>query len=79
MAHAVDNTQLHALNELARKVSKGTEQTLAAATHLLNHIASNNRPKIKYYASDMILQVDSDASFQVCEQARSRAGGYHYL
>ena len=42
MARAVDNTQLHALNELARKVSKGTEATLSAATHLLNYIASNN-------------------------------------
>merc|ERR1711884_585583 len=30
-------------------------------------------------ASDMILYVDSDAAFQVCEQARSRTGGYHYL
>jgi hypothetical protein len=79
MARAVDNTQLHALNELARKVSKGTEATLIAATHLLNYIASNNRPSIRYQASDMILQIDSDASFQVCEQARSRAGGYHYL
>ena len=27
----------------------------------------------------MILQVDSDAAFQVSPQARSRAGGYHYL
>jgi hypothetical protein len=79
MARAVDNTQLHALNELARKASKGTEATLAAATHLLNYIASNNRPRICYQASDMVLQIDSDASFQVCEQARSRAGGYHYL
>ena len=78
MARAVDNTQLHALNELARKASKGTEATLAAANHLLNYIASNNRPRIMYQASDMILQVDSDASFQVCEQARSRAGGYHF-
>ena len=27
----------------------------------------------------MILHIDSDAAFQVCDQARSRAGGYHYL
>ena len=27
----------------------------------------------------MILHIDSDASFQVCAQARSRVGGYHYL
>lgn len=27
----------------------------------------------------MILYVDSDAAFQVCEQARSETGNYHYL
>ena len=32
-----------------------------------------------YRASDMILQVDSDAAYLVCPEARSRAGGYHYL
>ena len=75
----MDNTQLHALNELARTVSKGTSDTMEAAIHLLNYIATHNRPRICYKASDMILQIDSDASFQVCEQARSRAGGYHFL
>ena len=79
LARAVDNTQLHALNELASKVAKGTVNTLEAATHLLNYIASNPRPRTRYQASDMTLQVDSDASFQVCNQARSRAGGLNYL
>ena len=79
MARALDNTLLHALNELACQVTKGTTSTLAAATYLLNYIASNPKPRIRYYASDMILHIDSDASFQVCPQARSRAGGYHYL
>ena len=79
MARAIDNTQLHALNELARTVSKGTSETMEATIYLLNYIAAHNRPRICYRASDMILQVDSDASFQVCEQARSRVGGYHFL
>ena len=30
-------------------------------------------------ASDMILRVDSDAAYLVAPEARSRAGGYHYL
>ena len=46
---------------------------------LLNHIASNPKPKIRFQASDMILQIDSDAAFQVRPEARSRAGGYLYL
>ena len=79
MARAIDNTQLHALNELARTVARGTQETLAAATYLLNYVATHTRPRTRYRASDMILQIDSDASFQVCEGAKSRVGGYHYL
>ena len=79
MARAVDNTILHTLNELARKVTKATEATLEATIYLLNYIASNPRPRIQYRASDMILCIDSDAAFQVSEGAQSRAGGYHYL
>lgn len=79
LAKAVDNTMLHALNEIACNVSAGTEKTLEAATYLLNYIACNPKPRTQYQASDMILQVDSDAPFHVCPQARSRAGGYLYL
>ena len=79
MARALDNTLLHALNELARKAANATEKVLAATNYLLNYIASNPTPKIQFRASDMILHIDSDAAFQVCDMARSRAGGYHYL
>ena len=70
---------LHALNEIACDVSDGAEKALEAAQYLLNYIASNPRPKIRFHASDMILQVDSDAAFNVRPKGRSRAGGYHYL
>jgi hypothetical protein len=79
LARALDNTLLHSLNEIACAASSGTEATLEAATYLLNYIACNQKPKIRFRASDMILQVDSDAAFQVCPKARSRAGGYLYL
>ena len=79
LARALDNTQPHSLNEIACSAATGTEATLAAATYLLNYIASNPKPRIRFTASDMVLQVDSDAAFQVCPKARSRAGGYHYL
>ena len=66
LARAVDNTMLHALNEIACNVSKGTEKTLEAANYLLNYIACNPKPKIRFQASDMVLQIDSDAAFHVC-------------
>jgi hypothetical protein len=79
MGRALDNTMLHALNDIACAVTKGTEATLAATTYFLNYIASNPSPRIRYRASDMILYVESDAAYLVCPEARSRAGGYHYL
>ena len=39
-ARAVDDTMLHALNELASQQSKGTEQTLKATLHFLNYAAT---------------------------------------
>jgi hypothetical protein len=75
-ARAVDNTMLHALNEIAS--SKHTEETLRATRYFLNYAASNPDGKIVYRKSDMILQGDSDAAYLVCPEARSRAGGYIY-
>ena len=75
----MDNTHLYALNDIACAVSKGTDTTMAATKYFLNYIASNPTPRIKYRASDMVLQIESDAAYLVSPQARSRAGGYHYL
>ena len=34
---------------------------------------------IRYYASDMILNIHSDASYLTAPKARSRAGGHYFL
>ena len=70
---------LHALNEIARSASKGTEATLRATRYLLNYAATNPNTEIIYRASDMILRSYSDAAYLVAPNARSRAGGYHFL
>jgi hypothetical protein len=75
-ARAVDNTMLHALNEIAS--SKHTEETMEATRYFLNYAACNPNGKVVYRKSDMILQGDSDAAYLVCPEARSRAGGYIY-
>ena len=74
---AVDNTMLHALNEIAS--AGNTEDTLKATKHFLNYASSNPGSEIIYRASDMILNIESDAAYLVFPGARSRAGGYHYL
>jgi len=55
------------------------EQRAAALTHLLNYAATHPEAKIRYYASDMILYIDSDASYLSLPQGKGRAGGYFYF
>jgi hypothetical protein len=74
---AIDNTMQHALNEIA--CSKDNETKHEATIYFLNYAASNPDAEIIFRASDMILQIDSDAAYLVCPKARSRAGGYHYI
>eukprot|EP00536_Pseudo-nitzschia_multiseries_P000416 jgi/Psemu1/915/gm1.915_g len=76
-ARAVDNTMLHALNDIAS--SQNNHTALAATKYFLNYAACNPDATIIYRASDMVLRIDSDAGYLVSLGAKSRAGGYHYL
>ena len=78
-ARAVDPTMLHAINDIAISAANGTEAVMEATVHLLNYAQAHPDAEILYRKSDMILRVDSDAAYLVAPQARSRAGGYHYL
>lgn len=70
---------LVALGTIAEQQAKGTEQTFDAITQLLNYATTHPNASIRYHASDMILHIDSDASYMLLPQARSCAGGYFYL
>jgi hypothetical protein len=76
---AVDLTILKALNSLARQQSKPTTTTLANTNLLLDYLASHPNAVIRYYPSDMLLQVHSDASYANEPEARSTAGGHYFL
>ena len=47
--------------------------------HFLDYCATNPDPKIIFRASDMLLQIWTDAAYLVAAKARSRAAGYHFL
>ena len=70
---------LHALNNIATATVNGTQATLDATRYFLNYAACNPNAEILYRASDMILQTHSDTAYLVCPEARSCAGGYHFL
>ena len=78
-ARAVDMTILHALNSIAAESSKPTERTMERVEQLLDYMHTYPNAVVRYYASDMILNVHSDASYLSAGRGRSRAGGYFFL
>ena len=70
---------LHALSSIARAVAKGTKATEDAAQHLMDYACSSPAAEIKLRASEMILQGGSGAACLAEPDARSRAGGFHFL
>ena len=78
-ARAIDLTILHALSAIASEQAKPTKKTLTRVQQLLDYMATNPNAVVRFYASDMILNLHSDASYLSAGQGRSRAGGYFFL
>jgi hypothetical protein len=78
-ARAVDPTVLMPLNDIATEQTKATEKTQAATNQLLYYLATHPYTTIQYHASDMILNIHSDASYLSVSSARSRLGGLFFL
>ena len=76
---ALDNTILPALNEIASEQSKPTQKTMDKAQQLMDYVATYPDTYIRFYASDMILNIDSDAAYLVAPKSRSRVAGYFHL
>ena len=76
---AVDPTIAHALSEIASEQAEPTEQTLMKTKKFMDYMWTHPDAVICYYASDMILQVHSDASYLTAPRARSRVGGHFFL
>ena len=78
-SRAVDPTMLMALSIIATEQTQGTRTTKEKAENFLIYAALHPNATIKFYKSDMILKIHSDASYLSEHQGRSRAGGYFYL
>jgi hypothetical protein len=76
---AVDPTVLITLNDIATEQTTDTEKTKTAAGQLLDYLAAHPDDKIRFQASDMILQIHSDASYLSISKERSILGGLFYL
>jgi hypothetical protein len=68
-----------ALSSFAIKQSKGTTNTMQKVKQLLNYLSTYPDTTNCYWASDMIMNVHSDASYLSESNAQSRACGHFFL
>jgi hypothetical protein len=78
-ARAVDMTVLMALSAITVEQTKATAKTMGRCIQLLNYLARNLEAKVRYYASDMIMNIHSDASYLLETKACSRACGIFFM
>ena len=64
---------------MATQQSAPTENTDQDVKHFLDYCATHPDAKIRFFASKMILQVHSDASYMNETKARSTASGHYFL
>ena len=76
---AVDPSMYPALNEISTNQSHPTANTLTKCHHLLDYVSTHPNATIRYHASDMVLNIDSDAAYLVLPRARSRLAGHFFL
>ena len=78
-ARAVDMTVLMALSTIASEQTTGTERTMEKAIQVLDYLATHPNAKVKFRASDMVMNIHSDASYLTEPKARSRACGHFFM
>jgi hypothetical protein len=78
-ARAVDPTMLPTLSKLSLGQGTPTRATHDAVLHFLQYASNYPNAAITYRPSDMRIVIWSDASYLSESNARSRAGGLHYL
>ena len=75
----MDDTILMTLSAIANEKAAATENTEIKVLKLLNYLATHPEAKIRFHATDMILNIQSDASYLSETRARSRLAGYFFL
>ena len=71
----MDCTILPAISSIASEQADATEKTEKNEKQLLDYLATRPNAKVRFYASSIVLNVHSDASYLFEPGARSRVGG----
>ena len=72
-------TVLMALSTIASEQMKGTEQTMEKALQVLDYLATHPDATLHFHATDMVMNIHSDASYLLAPNSRSRACGHFFL
>ena len=78
-ARAVDLTVLMALSTIASEQSHSTQNTMDKCKQLLDYLATHPDATVRFHASDMIMNIHSDASYLSEPKAHSRACGHFFM
>ncbi len=78
-ARAVDTTILIALSLIATEQAKPTQETMKKVKQLLDYCATQENAIITYNASQMVLEIHSNAGYCNEKNAHSQAGGHFFL
>ena len=76
---AVDDTILPALSALASEQAEATIETMHTIRQLLDYLATHPDATVRFHASDMVLNIHSDASYLSEPKAKSRLAGFYFL
>jgi len=76
---ATDPTMARTLSSIAGRQSNATEQVKAEVKQFLDYCATHGDARVRFIASDMILALHSDASYNSEPGSKCRAAGHFYL
>jgi hypothetical protein len=68
-----------AISSLASQQATATQDTNTKLEQLMDYCATNPEATIRFVASDMIVNIHSDAGYLNESEAQSRAGGYFFM
>ena len=77
-ARSVDSTPPVALNTLASKHAHVTEKTIENMKYMLDYLGTNPNATVRFYPSDIIVNVHSDASY-ISEKKRQELCSWPFL
>jgi hypothetical protein len=79
LGRAVNSILLCPISVIALQSSKPTEDAMQQALQLLDYLAMQEDTVLSYHASNVVLEVHSNASYLSKPKAQSRAGGHFFL